>query len=174
MRGFTTLLCSAALLAGLALAPAVRAQVSVQIGVPTIEIGEPPVCQWGYYEARPYGCAPEGFYGPGYFHNGFFLGVGPWAGWGYAHGWGEYRFHGEGGGRYHGRGGYEAEHGHYAHGYDDRHGGPHGGEMHHGEMHGGQHGGEMHHGEAHGGQHHDAPHHDAPHHDAKHHDEHHQ
>jgi hypothetical protein len=165
MRGFKFLLSSAALLAGLALAPAVRAQVA-------IEIGEPPVCQWGYYEAPPYGCAPEGFYGPAYFRNGIFLGVGPWAGWGYAHGWGEYRFHDDGRGRYHGRAAYEAEHGHYFHGYDDRHGGPHGGEVHHGEEHGGPHGGEVHRGEEHGGPHHDAPHHDAPHHDAPHHDEH--
>jgi len=152
MRGFKFLLSSAALLAGLALAPAVRAQVA-------IEIGEPPVCQWGYYEAAPYGCAPQGFYGEDYFFNGIFLGVGPWAGWGYAHGWGSHRYadHGHGG-SYHGRAAYEAEHGHYFHGYDDRHGGPHGGEVHHGEEH--------------GGPHHDAPHHDAPHHDAPHHDEH--
>jgi hypothetical protein len=157
MRGFTTLLLSAAaLLAGLAMTPVARAQIA-------IEIGEPPVrCHWGYYEDPPYGCAPRGYYGPDYFYNGIFLGVGPWAGWGYAHGWGEHRFYDHGhGGSYHGRGGYEAEHGHYFHGYDDRHGGPHGGEMHHGEMH---------HGEEHGGPHHDAPHHDAPHHDAPHHD----
>ncbi len=145
MRGFTTLLCSAALLAGLALVPAARAQISV-------EIGEPPICHWGYYEDPPYRCAPRGFYGPDYFYNGIFLGVGPWAGWGYAHGWGEHRYFDHGhGGSYHGRGGYEAERGHFAHGYDDRHGGPHGGEVHHGEEH--------------GGPHHDAPHHDAPHHD---------
>ncbi|MGO9318672.1 MAG: hypothetical protein ACLPXT_00855 [Terracidiphilus sp.] len=143
MRGFKILFSSAALLAGLALVPAVRAQIA-------IEIGEPPVCQWGYYEAPPYGCAPEGFYGQAYFYHGVFLGVGPWAGWGYAHGWGGHRFHDDGRGHYRGRAGYEAEHGHYYHGYDDRHGGPHG--------------------EEHGGPHHDAPHHDAPHHDAPHHD----
>jgi hypothetical protein len=125
MRGFTTLLCSAALLAGLALAPAARAQIAIEIGVP-------PVCQWGYYEAAPYGCAPEGFYGPDYFFNGIFLGVGPWAGWGYGHGWGSHRYidHGHGG-NYHGRGGYEAEHGHYIHGSDDRgHAAPHGAPAH--------------------------------------------
>ena len=33
-----------------------------------------------------------GFYGPGYFYNGIFLGMGPWAGWGYGHGWGSHRF----------------------------------------------------------------------------------
>ena len=145
MRIFTTLLCSAALLASLALVPKVRAQV-------VVEVGEPPVCQWGYYEAEPYGCAPEGFYGPAYFRNGIFLGVGPWAGWGYAHGWGEYRFHDDGRGRYHGRAAYEAEHGHYFHGYDDRHPGEHH-EMHPGEHHEG-HPAEHH--EGHPAEHHDA------------------
>jgi len=157
MRGLKTLLGAAVVLAGLAIVPAAKAQIAIEIGVP-------PVCQWGYYEAPPYACAPYGFYGPGYFYNGIFLGVGPWAGWGYGHGWGYHRFHGEGGGRYHGRGGWEAEHGHYAHGYDDRgHGGPHGGDAyggprggggpHGGEAHGGPHGGGAPHGggEPHGG-----------------------
>jgi hypothetical protein len=92
------LLASAALLAPLALVPAAKAQVVVSL--------TPPGCAYGYYEYAPYGCAPSGFYGPGYFHNGIFLGVGPWANWGYGHGWGEYRFRGGGGGRYvAGRGG---------------------------------------------------------------------
>jgi len=43
-----------------------------------------------------------GYYGPGYFYNGIFLGMGPWAGWGYGHGWGGHRFGGDGGGSYHG------------------------------------------------------------------------
>ena len=60
----------------------------------------PPVCSYGYYEYSPYGCAPMGFYGPGYFYNGIFLGVGPWANWGYGHGWGDHHFSGAGGGRY--------------------------------------------------------------------------
>src|SRR6202162_128594 len=60
----------------------------------------PPICSYGYYDYSPYGCAPMGFYGPGYFYNGIFLGVGPWANWGYGHGWGEHRFSGAGGGRY--------------------------------------------------------------------------
>ncbi|MGD0800298.1 MAG: hypothetical protein ABR906_03170 [Terracidiphilus sp.] len=151
MRGFKSLLVTTALLSGLALAPAARAQVSVAIGVPhvAIDIGVPPVCAWGYYEAPPYGCAPRGFYGPGYFYNGIFLGVGPWAGWGYAHGWGGHRFIADGGGRYHGRAGYEAEHGHFAHGYDDRgHGDPHGEAAHHGGS--AHHGNAAHHG---GGEH---------------------
>jgi hypothetical protein len=95
MRGLKTLLCSTALLAPLALTPLVNAQVVVSIGVP-------PVCSYGYYDYSPYACAPVGFYGPGYFYNGIFLGMGPWAGWGYNHGWGGHRFSGSGGGRYNG------------------------------------------------------------------------
>jgi hypothetical protein len=75
-----------------AFVPMVRAQVTISIN--------PPVCSYGYYDYAPYGCAPSGFYGPGYFYNGIFLGVGPWASWGYNHGWGEHRFSGGGGGRY--------------------------------------------------------------------------
>jgi len=82
------------LLAPLALVPAASAQVVIGVGI------NPPVCAYGYYNYRPYGCAPSGFYGPGYFYNGVFLGVGPWANWGYGHGWGEHRFSGGGGGRY--------------------------------------------------------------------------
>lgn len=130
MRGFKTLLGAAVLLAGLAMAPAARAQIVIGFGTP------PPVCAYGYYEYPPYACAPYGFYGRGYFYNGIFLGVGPWAGWGYAHGWGGHRFHDYGGGRYHGRGGWEANHGHFVHGYDDRgHGGEHRGDAHYGGDH---------------------------------------
>lgn len=43
-----------------------------------------------------------GFYGSGYFYNGIFLSMGPWADWGYSHGWGGPRFGGDGGGSYHG------------------------------------------------------------------------
>ena len=81
-----------ALLATVALVPAVSAQISISIN--------PPACSYGYYDYSPYGCAPSGYYGPGYFYNGVFLGVGPWASWGYGHGWGEHRFNGGGGGRY--------------------------------------------------------------------------
>jgi hypothetical protein len=82
------------LLVPLALVAPAHAQVVVGIGV------NPPMCSYGYYNYAPYGCAPSGFYGPGYFYNGIFLGVGPWANWGYGHGWGEHRFGGGGGGRY--------------------------------------------------------------------------
>ncbi|HTB96925.1 MAG TPA: hypothetical protein VK716_07935 [Terracidiphilus sp.] len=95
MRGLKILFSTTALLAGLALAPSSPAQLSINIGVQ-------PSCQYGYYGYEPYGCAPMGYYGAGYFYNGIFVGMGPWAGWGYEHGWGSHRFNGDGGGRYHG------------------------------------------------------------------------
>jgi hypothetical protein len=104
MRGLKVLLGTTALLGSLALVPKANAQVTVNIGVP-------PVCSYGYYNYAPYACAPVGFYGPGYFYNGIFLGMGPWAGWGYNHGWGSHRFSSSGGGRYNGGSGFEAERG---------------------------------------------------------------
>jgi hypothetical protein len=95
MRGIRILFGTTALLAGLALAPAAQAQIVVNIGVQ-------PSCAYGYYGYSPYACAPYGYYGPGYFYNGIFLGMGPWGGWGYSHGWGNHRFVSEGGGNYHG------------------------------------------------------------------------
>ena len=95
MRGLKILFGTTALLAGLTLAPAPQAQLVVNIGVQ-------PTCSYGYYGYAPYQCAPMGYYGPGYFYNGIFLGMGPWGGWGYSHGWGGHRFSSEGGGRYHG------------------------------------------------------------------------
>src|SRR5437762_5086806 len=60
--------------------------------------GPPPDCVYGYYDYYPYACAPYGFWGPDYFVNGVFVGVGPW--WGRGRG-----FHGRGFGRgFHGRG----------------------------------------------------------------------
>jgi hypothetical protein len=81
-------------LASLAFVPTVNAQIAISI--------TPPVCSYGYYGYAPYGCAPSGYYGPGYFYNGIFLGVGPWASWGYGHGWGSHRFVNGGGGTYRG------------------------------------------------------------------------
>jgi len=95
MRGIKILFGTTALLAGLALAPAARAQIVVDIGIQ-------PTCSYGYYGYAPYACAPYGYYGQGYFYNGIFLGMGPWGGWGYSHGWGSHRFSNEGGGSYHG------------------------------------------------------------------------
>jgi hypothetical protein len=43
-----------------------------------VSIGEPPVCPYGYYEAPPYNCAPDGYYGPEWFSGGLFIGAGPW------------------------------------------------------------------------------------------------
>src|ERR1700744_2563834 len=90
VRRFKALLFAISFLLPLALVPTANAQISINIG------GPPPPCPYGYYEYAPYGCAPAGFYGPGYFHNGIFLGVGPWSNWGYNHGWGSYRFRGGG------------------------------------------------------------------------------
>src|ERR1035437_2086280 len=98
MRRLNVLVLTTALLAGLALAPAANAQVMVNIGLQ-------PVCSYGYYDYAPSESAPMGFYGPGYFYNGIFLGMGPWAGWGYGHGWGGHRFSNGGGGSYRGGGG---------------------------------------------------------------------
>lgn len=106
MHGLKSLLGTTALLASLAMVPAAKAQVVVGIGIQ-------PVCQYGYYDYAPYACSPIGFYGPGYFYNGIFLGMGPWAGWGYGHGWGSHRFVEAGGGSYRGGGGAAAARGHY-------------------------------------------------------------
>ena len=103
MRGLIGLLCTTALLAPLALAPEANAQIAISIG------GPPPICSYGYYGYAPYSCAPVGYYGSGYFYNGIFLGMGPWAGWGYNHGWGGHRFVNAGGGRY--NGGFSGYHG---------------------------------------------------------------
>jgi hypothetical protein len=115
MRGFNRFcsiqVASALLAIGTvgALAPAANAQVVVGIGIQ-------PVCSYGYYDYAPYACAPVGFYGSGYFYNGIFLGMGPWAGWGYGHGWGGHRFVNDGGGRYHGGGGAAAGRAYASHG----------------------------------------------------------
>jgi hypothetical protein len=101
MRGLKVLLCCIALLASLAMIPSASAQVSVGINIGG---GPPPSCPYGYYNYAPYSCAPSGFWGPNYFYNGIFLGVGPWYHWGYRNGWGSHRFVPNGGG-YIGRGG---------------------------------------------------------------------
>ncbi len=91
MRGFKTLLSVSALFASAvlvsgSLAPAANAQVVISVQ---------PNCPYGYYDYAPYACSPMGYYGSGYFYNGIFLGMGPWSGWGYNHGWGGHRFSGE-------------------------------------------------------------------------------
>jgi hypothetical protein len=160
MRGLTGLLCTTALLALLALAPKANAQIAISIG------GPPPICSYGYYGYAPYSCAPVGYYGSGYFYNGIFLGMGPWSGWGYNHGWGGHRFVAAGGGRYNGGfAGYHENGGahnsqphaapaHYNQSHaaahnNQPHNAPHAAAAHAGEPHGG--GGESHGG---GGEHH--------------------
>ncbi|MGB8845122.1 MAG: hypothetical protein WCC73_05560, partial [Terracidiphilus sp.] len=109
MRGIKILFGTTALLAGLALMPAAQAQVVINLGVQ-------PSCAYGYYDYAPYACSPYGYYGPGYFYNGIFLGMGPWAGWGYGHGWGGHRFTSDGGGSYRGGGGAAANRSNFARG----------------------------------------------------------
>lgn len=43
-----------------------------------VEIGQPPVCPYGYFDYPPYDCAPYGYYGPEWFNGGVFIGAGPW------------------------------------------------------------------------------------------------
>jgi len=43
-----------------------------------VAVGMAPVCPYGYYETAPYGCAPDGYYGPEWFDGGAFIGAGPW------------------------------------------------------------------------------------------------
>jgi hypothetical protein len=51
--------------------PKAQAQVAVSVG-------PAPVCPYGYYDYAPYACAPYGYYGPEWFNDGVFIGVGPW------------------------------------------------------------------------------------------------
>ena len=87
MRGLKILVCAAVWLGSLTLAAAQTGNTPVASGV-----GDQPNCHYGYYGYAPYACAPRGFYGADYFYNGIFIGVGPWADWGYTHGWGDHRF----------------------------------------------------------------------------------
>ena len=72
-----------ALVLALPLAATANAQVAVGVGVgPAVAYAPdaygPPVCDWGYYSYYPYACAPYGYYGPGWFAGGLFIGAGPW------------------------------------------------------------------------------------------------
>jgi len=58
---------------GLFVVPAHKAAAQV-----AVSIGVAPVCPYGYYEGTPYGCAPDGYYGPEWFSGGVFVGAGPW------------------------------------------------------------------------------------------------
>jgi hypothetical protein len=60
-------------------APLANAQrIGVAIGVGPAYVGPAPVCAYGYYDYYPYACAPYGYYGPGWFSGGVFIGAGPW------------------------------------------------------------------------------------------------
>ena len=82
-----------------------KAQVSVGVGIGPVYssyYGAPPVCDYGYFDYYPYDCAPYGYWGPDYFINGVFIGVGPWY-----HGYYGRGYYGRGYGRgYYGRGYY--------------------------------------------------------------------
>ena len=72
MRGFSFLLLTAVAGIGLIVTtPQAPAQVAVEVGVA-------PDCPYGYYDVAPYNCAPAGYYGPEWFNDGIFIGVGPW------------------------------------------------------------------------------------------------
>lgn len=72
-------------------------RVVVGVGVGPAYVGPPPVCAYGYYDYYPYACAPYGYYGPQWFVNGVFIGVGPWYHWYWRHpGWYRRGFYGRG------------------------------------------------------------------------------
>jgi hypothetical protein len=68
---FHLLIATLAVLGFAAFASNAQAQVGVEVGVA-------PDCPYGYYDVAPYGCAPAGYYGPEWFNDGIFIGVGPW------------------------------------------------------------------------------------------------
>lgn len=70
-----------------------------QVGV---EVGVAPDCPYGYYDVAPYNCAPAGYYGPEWFNDGVFIGVGPWF-------HGPENFHGYVNNRFHPDHGYKGE-----------------------------------------------------------------
>jgi len=55
-----------------------QVSIGVQIGHDYGYYHVPPACPYGYYPDYPFGCAPYGYWGPQYFVNGVFIGVGPW------------------------------------------------------------------------------------------------
>ena len=74
MRVFSSVLLAAVAAIGItASTPKAEAQVSVGVNV-----GVAPECPYGYYDVAPYACAPAGYYGPEWFNDGVFIGVGPW------------------------------------------------------------------------------------------------
>jgi len=53
------------------------AHPAAQVGF-GVQYGPEPVCPYGYFDYPPYNCAPWGYYGPGWFRGGVFIGAGPW------------------------------------------------------------------------------------------------
>src|ERR1017187_5004358 len=63
------------------LVPAAYSHAQIAVGVGVAPYGYaygPPACSYGYYDYYPYACAPYGYYGPGWFSGGLFIGAGPW------------------------------------------------------------------------------------------------
>jgi hypothetical protein len=71
MRRFKISLAAAAATCFMVIAPDVKAQTGVAIGIA-------PECPYGYYDIAPYNCAPAGYYGPEWFTGDVFIGAGPW------------------------------------------------------------------------------------------------
>lgn len=139
-------------------------RVVVGFGVGPAYVGPAPECAYGYYGYYPYACAPYGYYGPGWFSDGFFVGAGPW----FRGSYGRFGFYGRPGFRpdfddrghgYSGRGNFRGDYarGGYAGGGFRGEGGSHRGDFRSfrgGDSHGGGfHGGGSHGGGSHGGGH---------------------
>src|SRR5260370_18554235 len=61
-----------------AAAPSHAQHVSIGVGIGApVYYGPAPVCAYGYYGYYPYAGAPYGYYGPGFFVGGRFIGVVP-------------------------------------------------------------------------------------------------
>ena len=73
MRSTRYFVLSAAAVAALCFTPKSHAQTSV-----SVTVGHAPDCPYGYYAYKPYHCAPRGYYGPEWFHDGVFIGAGPY------------------------------------------------------------------------------------------------
>src|ERR1700721_38953 len=96
MRKLRLVVLAALLAVAVSLAPHAQARVFVGVGIgpviaPVPYAYGPPACDYGYYSYYPYDCAPYGYYGAGWFNDGFFLGVGPWYGFGWG-GWGRWGY----------------------------------------------------------------------------------
>ncbi len=73
MKKFPWLSMMVALVFGLFLVAAPKAEAQI-----SINIGPEPSCPYGYFDYSPYQCAPYGYYGPEWFSGGMFIGAGRW------------------------------------------------------------------------------------------------